>query len=242
MNSSRPLIGIPLTPRSEPDEDPLSVQCGWRKYAAAVHAAGGLPVFLPVLPTANVADYLAPLDGLLLPGGGDVDAELFGEAPHPDIGRVVRELDDFEIALARLAVEADKPVFGICRGEQVLNVALGGTLVQHIPAQVPGAIRHGGNPIAEPSHAIDVPAASLLARILGAGSHAVNSTHHQSVRDVAPGLLVSAVCPEDGIIEAIEDPDARFCLGVQFHPEEMPDRFAPLFAAFVAACVPVRGR
>ncbi len=236
MNPSRPLIGIPLTPRSEPGEDPLSVQCGWRKYAAVIQAAGGLPVFLPVLTAASAEEFLAPLDGLLLPGGGDVDPELFGEATHPDIGRVVRELDDFEIALTRLAVEADLPVLGICRGEQVLNVALGGTLVQHIPAQVPGAIRHGGNPIAEPSHAIAVPAATLLARILGAGSHKVNSTHHQSVKALAPGLCVSAVCPEDGIIEAIEDPDARFCLGLQFHPEEMPERFAPLFSAFVAAC------
>lgn len=234
MRNGTPIIGIPLTPSREPDEPPGAAQVGRRKYAVAVLSAGGLPVFLPVLPGADAGPYLTAIDGLLLPGGGDVDPALFGEAPHPEIGRVIRELDDFEIALARGAVEAGIPVLGICRGEQVLNVALGGTLIQHIPAEVPGAVPHTGGPMAEPSHAIDVPAGTLLARILGAGRHEVNSTHHQSVRRVAPGLRCSAACPDDGIIEAIESPDARFVLGVQFHPEEMPARYAPLFRAFVA--------
>jgi len=236
VKTSRPLIGIPLTPRDEANEAPGAVQSLWRKYAKTIHASGGLPLCLPILAHAGAEEFLHPLDGLLLPGGGDVDPALFGEERHPDLGTVVRDLDDFEIALTLLALERGMPVLGICRGAQVLNVALGGTLIQHIPGQVAGALKHSGNPPAEPVHAIEVPAASLLARILGTGRHMVNSTHHQAVKDLAPGLRISATCPDDGVIEAVEDPDARFLLGVQFHPEEMPDRFAALFEAFVEAC------
>lgn len=240
--ASRPLIGIPMIPQTNTNEPPGMIQRGWRKYAAMLYAEGALPVHLPLLEHGDPEAFLEPLDGLLLPGGGDVDPALFGEAPHPDLGEVIRSLDDFEIALARLAMAADLPTLGICRGSQVWNVALGGTLIQHIPAQIPNAIRHGDNPAAETAHAIEVAPGSRLESILGPGPHMVNSTHHQAVKDVAPGLRVCAVCPDDGAIEAIECPGAAFGMGVQFHPEELSDRFRPLFAAFVDACRAFRTR
>jgi putative glutamine amidotransferase len=183
-----------------------------------------------------VDTYLSRLSGVLLPGGGDIDPALFGEAPHPNLGVVQPERDSFELALCRAALQRGMPVLGICRGAQVLNVALGGTLIQDIPAETASPLNHRSNDETELRHEIDVEPGTLLARIIGEGRHPVNSQHHQSVRVPAPGLIVSAGSPKDGIIEAVEYRDARFVLGLQFHPECLPDLYLGIFREFVRAC------
>jgi putative glutamine amidotransferase len=181
------------------------------------------------------------LDGLLLPGGEDVDPALYGEARHEKCGPSSPELDEVELTLARWAVDDGKPVLAICRGIQVLNVALGGTLYQDIAAQIPGGaehVKHRRGPRDFLAHTATITHGSRLALILGATSLPVNSLHHQAVKDVAPGLAVVAQTP-DGIIEAMEVPEHPFAIGVQWHPEELVDvdaRSQKLFDALVVAC------
>jgi putative glutamine amidotransferase len=206
-------------------------------YCAAVVRAGGLPILLPHEPD-QVAAYLDKIDGLVVTGGAfDVDPALFGATSRHAAVTTKDRRTQFELAITRAALAADKPVLGICGGQQLLNVALGGTLIQHIPDEVPGALAHEQpNPRTEPGHSVAVAPGTLLHRITGAAELAVNSAHHQSVKDVAPGMVVDAVAA-DGVIEGIEDPRHRFCLGVQWHPEYAISRGdEAIFAAFVAAC------
>jgi putative glutamine amidotransferase len=180
-------------------------------------------------------------DGLLLTGGDDVDPAEYGEAPHTTVA-LVPERDAYELALARLAIQHDLPLLAICRGTQVLNVAAGGTLIQDIPSQLPSTLDHS---ITEPKNAIahdvsvrpDTCLALLLARPNAAlDLVAVNSRHHQSVKDTAPDFVVSAMAP-DGVVEAIEKPGATFCVGVQWHPENFwqTGEFDGLFRGLVQA-------
>ena len=196
-------------------------------------------------PSMAVADALAGIDGLLLTGGGDVEPARYGEAPHEKLEEVDLARDEFEIALIAAARSRDLPIFAICRGVQVLNVAAGGTLVQDIPSQVPGALKHSlvvpPHPPYELAHEVWVEKDSLLAKLMGerlVGSDTcdVNSRHHQAVKTIAPGYRVSATAP-DGVIEAIEDPAARFCLGVQWHPENFwrTGEFRALYEGFLEA-------
>jgi putative glutamine amidotransferase len=232
--TKRPLIGLTL------DSEPAG---GWSKlpwyalrqnYFTAVIEAGGLPVALPHHPEL-AAEYLAALDGLLVTGGAfDVDPALWGGgAPHPKVtlkpGRT-----DFELAVTRAALARDMPVLGICGGQQLLAVAFGGTLIQHIPDEVPGALPHEQpNPRTEPGHEVRVADGTLLSRIVGAPRMAVNSAHHQAVATPGHGAVVNAVAP-DGVVEGIEHPAHRFALGVQWHPEYAVDRRDPeIFRAFV---------
>ncbi|MBK1658435.1 gamma-glutamyl-gamma-aminobutyrate hydrolase family protein [Paracraurococcus ruber] len=238
--SHRPLIGLTL------DAEPAG---GWSKlpwyalrqnYFDAVIAAGGLPVALPHRPDL-AADYLGRLDGLLVTGGAfDVDPALWGGGPpHPTVtlkpGRT-----DFELAATRTALARDLPVLGICGGQQLLAVAFGGTLIQHIPDEVAGALAHEQpNPRTEPGHEVAIAGDTLLARITGRPRMAVNSAHHQAVATAGPGAIVNALAP-DGVVEGVEHPGYRFALGVQWHPEYAVDPADPLiFRAFVEAC---RGR
>lgn len=210
-----------------------------RDYEAALRRAG--TDVRVVSAGESIAEILAHADGVLLTGGGDVDPVLYGEPVHPAFSGAEPGRDGFELALAQAAHAADLPVFAICRGVQVLNVARGGTLVQDIPSQLPGALEHR---IAEPpssiAHDITVTPGSLLDRILGTAVHdgrcAVNSRHHQSIKAVGDGLVVTGVAP-DGVIEAVEDPGRRFCLGVQWHPENFVQtgEFASLFERFTNA-------
>ncbi|WP_270939024.1 gamma-glutamyl-gamma-aminobutyrate hydrolase family protein [Falsiroseomonas oryzae] len=232
----RPVIGVTL------DAEPAG---GWSKlpwyalrqnYFHAVIQAGGLPVALPHHPEL-AADYLDALDGLLVTGGAfDVDPALWGGGPpHPKVtlkpGRT-----DFELAAVREALRRDMPVLGICGGQQLLAVAFGGTLIQHIPDEVEGALPHEQpNPRTEPGHAVDVAGGTLLAAIVGATRLAVNSAHHQAVATPGPGAVVNALAP-DGVVEGVEHPGYRFALGVQWHPEYAVDPRDPsIFAAFVRA-------
>jgi putative glutamine amidotransferase len=193
-------------------------------------------VLLPHEPD-DAGAYLDRIDGLIVTGGGfDVDPALFG-APtrHPSVKTKDRRTA-FELAAAQGALERDMPVLGICGGQQLLNVALGGTLIQHIPDEVPNALPHRQpNPRDEPGHVVQIVAGTLLRRIAGADRLAVNSAHHQAVKAAGLGIVVDAIA-EDGVVEGIEDPRRRFCIGVQWHPEfALSDGDRRIFRAFVEA-------
>ena len=234
---AQPVIGLTL------DREPpggYSKTHHWyalrENYCTAVVAAGGLPVLLPHEPDEATA-YLALIDGLVVTGGAfDVDPALFGATTRHSSVTTKDRRTAFELAVTRGAVSADKPVFGICGGQQLLNVALGGTLIQHIPDEVADALAHEQpNPRTGAGHTVRVTPGTLLHRITNASELPVNSAHHQAVKDVAPGLVVDAVAP-DGVIEGIEAPTRRFVIGVQWHPEyAISDGDTRLFAAFVAA-------
>ena len=207
-------------------------------YIASVEQAGGRARVLDV--SDSPKRVLSEIHGLLLTGGGDVDPVFYGEDRHPSVEDAEPGRDEFEIDLARRAVDARMPLLAICRGAQVLNVAMGGTLVQDIPSAVTTELPHA---IAEPKHAVahDIVVAegSTLAQVLGRAvspGHTcrVNSRHHQSVGKIGKNLAPAATAP-DGIVEAIEVPDAEFCIGVQWHPENFwrTGEFADLFGSFV---------
>ncbi|MBV9523104.1 MAG: gamma-glutamyl-gamma-aminobutyrate hydrolase family protein, partial [Alphaproteobacteria bacterium] len=166
----------------------------------------------------------------------DVDPALFGATSRHATVTTKDRRTAFELGMTRAAHAAQKPVLGICGGQQLLNVALGGTLIQHIPDEVPAALAHEQpNPRTEPGHVVKVVAGTLLHRVTGAAELAVNSAHHQAVKAIAPGLVLDAVAP-DGVIEGIEDPRQPFCLGVQWHPEfAIGPGDLRIFEAFISA-------
>ena len=188
-------------------------------YTRAFLLAGGTPVILPSLPPEKAEEVLQCLDGLALSGGGDVDSVFLGEDPHPSISGVEPERDAFELALARLALERDLPFLGICRGAQMMALAAGGGLKQHLEPEAPGRIQHlQTSPRSHPCHRIAVKEGTWLASVVGKGEFRVNSFHHQAIKGVPPGFVVSALAP-DGVIEAIENPGRKFTVGLQWHPE-----------------------
>jgi putative glutamine amidotransferase len=208
-----------------------------RDYDAAIRRTGATPRALALEEAA--ATVLEGVDGLLLTGGDDVDPALYGETPHPTYDVSEPGRDAFEIDLVRRALAADIPILAVCRGLQVLNVALGGSLIQDIPSEPGPVLQH--DVAASPTtlaHTIAITPGSRLASLVGPDeTRGVNSRHHQSVRAVGQGLLVTATSP-DGIIEGAEVPSARFCVGVQWHPENFHStgEFSGLFEGFVAAC------
>jgi putative glutamine amidotransferase len=212
-------------------------------YRQAILHVGGEPRVLDG--SMSVDDALTGVDGLLLTGGEDVAPAKYGEAPHETVVDDDPGRDDFEIALIAAARARRLPIFAICRGVQVLNVACGGTLVQDIPSQLPGSLEHSlpipPNQSYSLAHDVWLEKDSLLSKLMGerlsdADTCAVNSRHHQAVKDVAQGFRVCATAP-DGVIEAIEDPSVPFCLGVQWHPENFfrTGEFRPLFEGFLEA-------
>jgi putative glutamine amidotransferase len=233
----RPVIGVTLDAEEPGGYSKLPWYALRRNYFAALAEAGALPVALPHHPELAEA-YLDQLEGLLVTGGAfDVDPVLYGGGPaHPSVtlkqGRTA-----FELAATRAALARDMPILGICGGQQLLAVALGGTLIQHIPDEVPDALPHEQpNPRTEPGHAVSIAPDTLLARAVGRDRMAVNSAHHQAVATPGRDAVVNAVAP-DGVVEGIESRAHRFALGVQWHPEYAVDPADPLiFAAFVQAC------
>lgn len=230
---ARPLVGIAT-----------SIQHGTRRgdayflyagYVEMVARAGALPFLVPLARTHDEAvEVLDRIDGLLLTGGDDLDPALYGQtARRPDLlGSPVRA--ESEITYARAARDRGRPTIGVCLGIQTLNVAFGGTLLQYIPEDVPGALRHQEDGGETAEHPIRIEPGTLLARIASVETAIVNSFHHQAVARPAPGFRVAARSPE-GIVEAIEREEPPFCLGVQWHPERMPD--AALTSRLVRAFV-----
>ncbi|MCG8593503.1 MAG: gamma-glutamyl-gamma-aminobutyrate hydrolase family protein [Kiloniellales bacterium] len=232
----RPVIGLTLDWDAPGPERPQARYFLRENYCAAVGRAGGLPVLLPH-EVAQAEAYVAGLDGLLVTGGNfDLDPALFGAGErHPAVTTKDRRTA-FEMAATRAALARDLPVLGICGGMQLLNVALGGTLIQHIPDEVADALAHEQpNPRDEPGHGVALAPGSRLHGICGAETLEVNSAHHQAAKEVPAGVAVSARAP-DGVIEGIEAAGYAFCLGVQWHPEyHVSAGDAAIFEAFLAA-------
>jgi len=209
-------------------------------YLHAVQQAGGVPVVLPPqLSVASLRELANELDGLLLTGGGDVDPALFGEAPHASLYDVAPARDTLETAVLHRALERRVPVLAICRGVQVLNVALGGSLHQDVGTELGTQLPHSQKePRDQPTHKVKLTPGSRLAETLGTDELEVNSMHHQAINRLGRGLVAVAWAP-DQVVEGAELPDAsRFVLGVQWHPEELVGHSEParrLFAALVAA-------
>ena len=233
---SLPVIGITVDSEQPGGYSKFPWYALRENYSTAVTRAGGLPVLLPNEPI-HVEDFLDRIDALVVTGGAfDVDPVLFGAAVrHPSVS-LKPSRTKFEFAVTRGALERDMPVLGICGGQQLLNVVLGGTLIQHIPDEIAGALAHEQpNPRDEPGHAVTVVPDTLLHLICGATELAVNSAHHQAAGAVGDGVVIDALAP-DGVIEGIEAPGYTFCLGVQWHPEFSIDPADDkIFDALIAA-------
>ena len=211
-----PIIGIVADVN-----DKEGCYCQKNDYISAVQGSGGLPIILPPLAAGLVEEFAARIDGLILAGGGDLDPTHYGEDSQYEIQYTHPLRDRFELLLVKATLAQERPILGICRGIQVLNVAMGGTLYQDIQEQIGEAMIHRQvAPAGHPTHAVKVEPGSLLARLVGQPMLQVNSFHHQAVRAVAPGLVVSAWANKC-TIEAIEAPSHHFVLGVQWHPETM---------------------
>ncbi len=244
VTESRPAIGI-LTPFTPASWSVWSMEAALLpgSYVTAVNAAGGLALLVAPDPalTEDPGELLDRIDGLILTGGTDLDPALYGERPHPETQAYQRDRDDFEVAVALRAIERDMPVLGICRGMQVLNVAHGGSLLQHLPEshghedhrRVPGSFDGA-------DHDVRLEADSLAARAAGELLHATKSHHHQGVGRIGEPLVVSGVSVLDDLPEALERPDRSYVLGVQWHPEA--DARSRVIATLVQAAAEYRPR
>lgn len=244
-HGGRPLIGVttsevrwatPVAAISQGDPPRREMVLGLR-YLEAIEAAGGVPMVIPPLRPGAIEALVDGLAGVCLSGGPDIHPVAYGATPHARLGPTEVELDLFELDLLAAAERRGLPVLAICRGAQMVNVARGGTLHQHLPDEVGERVRHRqAEPAEEPTHAIAVSPGSLLEQVVGDGDLEVNSFHHQSVWKLGDGLIPTAWAP-DGTVEAFEGVEERFLLGVQWHAEGLTGfpRHAALFEAFVRA-------
>ena len=233
---SQPVIGITLDSEEPGGYSKLPWYALRQNYCDAVARAGGLPILLPHEP-AQADAYLERIDALVVTGGAfDVDPSYYGGGPAHATVKTKDRRTAFEFAVTRGALEQNKPVLGICGGQQLLHVVLGGKLIQHIPDSVAEALAHEQpNPRDEPGHVVKVARGTRLHEIVGADELCVNSAHHQAAADEPDGVVVNATAP-DGVIEGIEAPRYRFCIGVQWHPEFLiSEGDARLFRAFLGA-------
>jgi putative glutamine amidotransferase len=233
----KPVIGI--TTYRKKNESDLQYVMIFQAYVDAIIQAGGVPVLIPsMLAMGGWKALYERLDGILLAGGGDVALEHFEGEVHPRIDGVDPQRDSVELDLFRAAVEDGKPFFGICRGIQIVNVGLGGTLYTHVLDQLPNAIDHTypGNMRRVLVHDVKIEEGTRTADVVGEPILKVNSLHHQGLKDVAPELRITGYAP-DGLVEAVELPDHPFGLAVQWHPEWLTDQLPTqkLFKAFVEA-------
>lgn len=231
-----PLIGITTTHIVQPPA-PLPLSGVSEAYIRSIRSAGGIPLLIPSGLNPGEAEALRGcLDGILFTGGGDIDPAIFNGKLHERVYGVIPERDETEISLVRLAAESRWPFMGICRGIQVINVALGGSLYTHIEGQLPGALKHDYSERQLLAHSVDVQPGTRLARILGKTTVQTNSLHHQGIEQVAPPLVTLGRAP-DGLVEAVELPGNPFGLAVQWHPEWLQDmeEMRRLFEAFVQA-------
>ncbi len=232
---------IGLTHSIQQDEKRLYMPAS---YANVIREAGGTPIILPLTSCdQDIAAYAELIDGLLLSGGDDVDPRAYGEDQLWSCGDISPLRDEFEIKLIRTLLEKhpDKPILGICRGAQILNVALGGTLYQDLKSQQPGCICHQQHQMsAYAAHGVEIRAGTKLHAIYGSTQVTVNSFHHQAVKELAEGLIQTAAAP-DGVVEGFEKPDHPYCVAVQWHPELLVSReenaaHKRLFRSFAEAC------
>jgi putative glutamine amidotransferase len=224
MSDGFPTIGLTCTTVITTEEPIGPHSASPQTYVDSVTGAGGLPLLLPIVDPEYAAAYLARIDGLILTGGLDVDPFQYGQEPAARLGRIDQKRDAIEVALARGAHAQGIPILAICRGQQLLNVAMGGTLHQHLPDVYEGALRHDQldlHPDAL-SHSVQVEPETRLREILGAEHVRVNTFHHQAVDRLAERFRVTARSP-DGVVEGIEDPSHPFCIAVQWHPERRLD-------------------
>lgn len=238
--SRRPLIGC-TTYRKTTLNTQIDVYGLMPSYSQAITAAGGIPVLIPLgLSEDDLRAVLERVDGLLLPGGGDINPARYNGRAHPTVGEVDEERDRVELFMARTAVSDQKPLLAICRGHQVLNVALGGTLWEDVDSMLPNSVRHNFNlthPRTHLPHEVQLAPGSRLAHILGRERTPVNSLHHQGVRDLAPELAATG-WSADGLVEGCEAPGHPFAVSVQWHPENLihnDPAMLNLFTALTAA-------
>ncbi|MDR7871112.1 MAG: gamma-glutamyl-gamma-aminobutyrate hydrolase family protein [Tissierellaceae bacterium] len=209
-------------------------------YIDAIKKAGGIPIIFPIMSEFDAIDrYLNVVDGIILTGGGDAAPLLFGEEPIREVDSICFERDNMELKIIKRAYEMSKPMFGICRGIQMINIALGGTLYQDIYKQIPDALGHiAGSSIQGGYHTVEIVKDSIMYEIFNKERIQVNSQHHQSVRALGNNLKINALSL-DGVIEGMESTNDKFVLGVQFHPEAMIDRneeFLNIFKFFISHC------
>jgi putative glutamine amidotransferase len=234
---SKPLIGITTRNGRDPDGHPTTAL--QHTYTRAIIQAGGLPILIPsILLEEDFLDLYLRVAGILFTGGGDISLKYFNGADHPRIAEVDEARDATEISLIRATVNDGKPVLGICRGAQVMNVALGGTLYTHISDQLKGSLDHAypGDLRRVLVHPVNVDQSTRSAGIFGETSLNVNSLHHQGLKDIAPGLHAAGYAP-DGLVEVVEIPDHPYAVSVQWHPEWLTDQLPMqrLFKSFVDA-------
>jgi putative glutamine amidotransferase len=234
---TKPLIGITTRNGKDPDGHPTTAL--QHTYTNAIVQAGGLPLLIPsMLPEEDFLALYTRVDGILFTGGGDVSLEYFTGDDHPRIGEVDKSRDITEISLIRASVNDGKPILGICRGMQVLNVALGGTLYTHLYDQLPGALDHAypGDLRRALVHPVQLDASSRSAQIFGETLLQVNSLHHQGLKDLAPGVRAVGHAP-DGLVEVVELEGHPYAVAVQWHPEWLTDQLPTrrLFKSFVDA-------
>jgi putative glutamine amidotransferase len=224
MSTIHPLIGCTTYRKEIPQKQPVAIYGIMPSYTEAIVAAGGIPLLIPLgLSEEDLLLVFDKIDGLLLPGGGDVEPEFYHGRSHATLWGVDPERDRTELFLSRTAVQRGKPILAICRGIQVLNVALGGTLWADIGSQVSDSVQHdssNGTPRNRLAHMVNIHPETRLASVIGKTKCWVNSVHHQAIRDLAPELMVTALAPDD-IIEGAEIPGHPFAVAVQWHPENL---------------------
>ncbi len=238
---SRPKIGVTIS--SDEIRDRTKELNLKEAYFTSIQRAGGEPVAFPMsTPVEQLPGVISTLKGIVLTGGGDIDPVLFDGQPHPKVYGIDAVRDQIEIELARYCADHKIPLFGICRGLQVINVALGGTLYTDIADQLPGALKHPCYPDYARdylAHSVMIKVSTHLTAITGQSQMKVNSMHHQGIKDLAPDLTLSAMAP-DGLVEGVELMFHPFYLGVQWHPECLPNSPSDqaLFSAFIRAANP----
>ena len=243
---ARPLIAVTTSELRRPEDviarpqgEPPKLEVALAtQYPEAIERAGGIPVIIPLLRPDAIAALLDRVDGICLPGGPDVQPSIYGEEPHPELGPTEPRVDAVELALVRAADRRGLPILGICRGMQILNVARGGTLHQHLPDVVGNQLAHRQSEHgAITTHRVESAPHSRLRSALGGPALEVNSFHHQAVKALGKNLVATAWA-EDGTIEAVEDQNGRLVLGVQWHAEGLDDH-GPLFEALISAAAGV---
>ncbi len=231
-----PVIGIILDSEDEGSFSPYPYYALRKCYFNSVAQAGGLPIALPYVNKAMLKKYFDMIDGLLIPGGGfDIPPQMYGDSEIHHTVTMKPDRTNFEAEITKMCLDADKPILGVCGGMQLINVVTGGSLHQDIPTHIEGALNHKVKDRKTIAHKVKVKAGTLLHKIVGDAEIGTNTSHHQAIKQ--PGKCVINAYADDGIVEGLEIPEHKFCLGVQWHPEHIvTDADFKIIKAFVDAC------